>query len=83
MFTVFEWRGEPIPDIKKFCKEHDYDLVRVRVKEQTKSSMGYIITIRDEIEDWPAPFYDNLRLDYSGGDFTTVKEIHRTKAKNL
>jgi len=80
---IFEWKGEPVENIREFCREHNFDLVKIRYKEETTTIKGQKIILWDVVEEWPAPFLDNLRLVSSGPTQTSVKELERIPVSEI
>lgn len=74
---VFNWRGEPIPDIRQWCRDRNDDWVEYHYHQVHWLPSG------PQHEDWdsgmPALFYDHMR---TGGNSGTYTELSRGKLGN-
>lgn len=62
MQELFMWRGEPIKDIRKFCKERKCDMVRYKAKKRTPNIFNGKIDIEEKISEMPSLFFDSMRM---------------------
>lgn len=74
----FFWRGEPITDIKNWCKEHNTKMIKLR-KVRNRPTVLDCVTKNDieqepiEIVEMPEEFWNTLRQ--SSTDFYRYEEL--------
>jgi hypothetical protein len=61
MFEIYYWKGKPIKDLKKFCKQHKTKMVKYKKEWEEISLFGGKPIKMIECGEMPKIFWDNLR----------------------
>jgi len=77
-FVNYTWRGEPIKDIKEWCKEHKSEMVKYKNVKRIPNLFSGKIDEIVEFGEIPAEFFDCLRMTENSGMFFEISryKIH-------